>query len=479
MKLRGKTLFVGVLFVLLATAGRTTDTTGNPASVALKPGDDLQKAVDRHPAGTTFSLQSGIYRLQSVKPKPGDTFLGAAGATLTGARLLTKFEREGRLWVASNQTQEGQTNGACDPQHPRCDHPEDLFFDNHPLRHVGDRSMVEPGTWFFDYPHHKIFFADNPAGHIVETSAARSAFAGPAPNVTIRGLTIEKYAIPAQFGAVGDQYPGPDWVVDHNEVRWNHGTGISLVNGSKALNNYVHDNGQKGIGGVGQGILMDGNEVAFNNWAGFAMSWEAGGAKFALSKDLTVRRNSIHDNLGEGLWCDIDCVNSIYENNTVGNNAGGGIAYEISYRAVIRNNVVRNNGMPSSTWLWGAQILVQNSRDVEIYGNTVEVAPDRGNGIGIIQQNRGSGSLGPHIATNNYVHNNVIIHRRSPRGANGQVADYQADALANQNNRFDYNAYHVTDPAAMHWMWGGAQTWTGLRRQGQELHGTLDTTLPH
>ncbi len=447
-------------------------------SVPLKPGDDLQRVVDSHPPGTTFLLAAGVYRLQSVRPKEGDSFVGARGAILNGARVLTRFRREGRYWVAAGQNQQGQLNGACDPEHPRCMHPEDLFFDNHPLRHVAELSSVGPGTWFFDYPNHKIYFADDPSGHTVETSVARSAFAGPAGHVTIRGLIVEKYAIPAQFGAIGDQYPGPNWVVEHNEVRWNHGTGISLVDGSKALENFVHDNGQKGIGGVGQNILMQGNEVSSNNWAGFALSWEAGGAKFALSKHLTVRGNSIHDNIGEGLWCDIDCLNNLYENNAVVNNTGGGIAYEISYGAVIRNNVVRGNGLPNATWLWEAQILVQNSRDVEIYGNTVDVAPDRGNGIGIIQQNRGSGALGPHIAANNYVHHNVIIHRRSPQGADGEVADYNQKELANQNNRFDYNAYHVTDTAAPHWIWGTPQNWEGLRRLGQEAHGTIDTSLP-
>jgi len=456
----------------------TADRVENGRQVKLRPGDDLQQAVDRHPPGTTFLLAAGSYRLQSVRPKEGDTFVGAAGAVLTGARLLNKFSRESRYWVANNQDQEGQINGVCDPTHPRCNRPEDLFVDNHPLRHVPKLSQVGPGTWFFDYPNHKIYFADDPSGHTVETSVARSAFAGPAGHVTIRGLIIEKYAIPAQFGAIGDQYPGADWVVEHNEVRWNHGTGISLTNGSQALDNFVHDNGQKGIGGVGQDILMQGNEVSSNNWAGFAWAWEAGGAKFALSKDLVVRQNSIHDNNGEGLWCDIDCVNSLYENNTIVNNAFGGIAYEISYGAVIRNNTVRNNGWPAATWLWGAQILVQNSRNVEITGNTVEVAPDRGNGICIIQQNRGSGSLGPHTSANNYVHHNVIIHRGSPRGVNGEVADYEPVALANQNNRFDYNAYHVTDPAARYWEWGGAQTWESLHHLGQELRGTLDTRLP-
>jgi parallel beta-helix repeat protein len=451
------------------------------SQVVLSPGDDIQQAVDQNSPGTTFVLNSGLYRLQSIQPQDGDTFLGQGptGAILSGAQLLTNFTQAGALWVASNQNQQGQTNGSCDAQHPMCATPEDLFFDDTPLLHVGDISQVAPGTWYFDYANHLIYFADNPTGHKVETSVARSAFWGPASNVTIQYLTIEKYAVPAQFGAIGDQYPGPNWTIQNNEIRWNHGVGINLGSGSQALNNYIHHNGQKGIGGDGANMLVQGNDISFNNWAGFDPTWEAGGGKFAQMSMLTLRGNSVHDNAGPGLWCDVDCIGVLIENNTVVNNSGGaGIQYEISYMGTIRNNVVRGNFDGTSGWLWGSQILIQNSRDTAVYGNTVEVI-DKGNGIGIIQQDRGTGAYGPRIAANNYVYSNSITHRMSPQGANGEVADYNSQSLlATQNNVFDYNSYHVTDPSALHWFWGGPQNWDGMHAMGQELNGTLDTNLP-
>jgi hypothetical protein len=449
------------------------------AQIFLSPGDNIQQAVDQNPPGTVFILSNGIYRLQSIQPQDGDVFAGQPGAVLSGAQLLTDFGREGNLWVAQNQTQAGQLNGTCDPQHPRCLYPEDLFFDDTPLLHVSDISLVAPGAWFFDYVNQKVYFADDPAGHKVETSVARTAFWGSASNVVVQFLTVEKYAIPAPFGAIGDQYPGPNWLVAYNEVRWNHGAGISLGSGSQALNNYVHHNGQKGIGADGQNILVQANDLSFNNWAGFDPIWEAGGAKFAQMVGLTVRGNSVHDNAGPGLWCDLDCINVLFENNTIVNNtAGGGIQYEISYAATIRNNVVSNNGIGTSPWLWGSQICIQNSQNVEVYGNTVDVN-DKGNGIGIIQQDRGIGAYGPHIATNNYVHNNSITHRQSDIGLNGEVADFQPDALiSSQNNQFDYNAYHVTDMSSHYWLWGGSQDWDGMHGMGQERNGTLDSNIP-
>jgi hypothetical protein len=449
------------------------------AQIFLSPGDNIQLAVDQNPPGTVFILNGGIYRLQSIQPQDGDIFAGQPGAILSGAQLLTDFGREGNLWVVLNQAQAGQENGICDAQHPRCVYPEDLYFDDTPLLHVPDISLVGPGTWFFDYVNQKIYFSDDPAGHKVETSVARSAFSGGAANVTVEFLTIEKYAVPAQFGAIGDQYPGSNWLVQYNEVRWNHGAGITLGSGSQALNNYAHHNGQKGIGGDGQNILVQANEMSFNNWAGFDPTWEAGGAKFAQMVGLTVRGNSVHDNSGPGLWCDIDCINVLFENNTIVNNtAGSGIQYEISYAATIRNNVVRNNWLGTSSWLWGSQISIQNSQNVQVYGNTVDVV-DKGNGIGIIQQDRGTGAYGPHLAMNNYVHDNSITLRQTSTGLNGEVADFQANTLvSSQNNQFDRNAYHVTDMSAQYWLWGVSQDWNGMHGMGQELSGTLDSNIP-
>ncbi len=47
----------------------------------------------------------------------------------------------------------------------------------------------------------------------MEISVTRRAFAGPAEKVTIENLIIEKYAIPPQMGAIGDQFPSPGWMV--------------------------------------------------------------------------------------------------------------------------------------------------------------------------------------------------------------------------------------------------------------------------
>jgi hypothetical protein len=448
-------------------------------TVTISPGANVQSIVNANPEGTTFVFQAGIYRLQSIEPLSGDIFVGQNNPVLSGAQVLTTFTQQGGYYIARGQTQQGQLNGVCLPAYPMCEYPEDLYFDNVPLLHVASLSAVGHGSWYFDYPNHNIYFFDNPSGHVVEASVTRSAFWGPAANVSISGLTVEKYAVPAQFGAIGDQYPGPNWTVSNNEVRLNHGTGISLQSGSLATLNYVHNNGQKGIGGTGSNVLVEGNRVSFNNWAGFDPSWEAGGIKFAVATNLVIRGNTVDDNVGPGVWTDVGSINTLYESNVIMNNTNGpGIQDEISYSAIIRYNTVCYNSIPQPSWLWGSQILIQNSQNDQVYGNNVETPFTGGNGIGIIYQSRGSGTLGPYLAINNSVHNNTVVYRGGV-SSSGAVGDYNEAAwLLSGNNLFDYNAYHLVDPTWYHWAWGPGVTFAGFQQLGQDVHGTADAIMP-
>ena len=114
-------------------------------------------------------------------------------------------------------------------------------------------------------------------------------------------------------------------------------------------------------------------------------------------------------------------------------NANDGIKHEISYKAVIRDNVVSNNGSGYDIWFWGSQILVQNSRDVQVFGNTVQIAATYGNGISIVQQKRGDGEFGPRISINNNIHNNLIIHL-GRQGRNGMAANYEREKFDKEGN---------------------------------------------
>ena len=88
------------------------------------------------------------------------------------------------------------------------------------------------------------------------------------------------------------------------------------------------------------------------------------------------------------MWTDINNIHTLYEDNVVVNNTGTGISHEISYDAIIRNNIVMDNSGDPRGWLWGANIKIQNSSNVDVYGNKIDMTG--GNGIALIEQNRGS-----------------------------------------------------------------------------------------
>jgi hypothetical protein len=414
--------------------------------VDIEPGEDIQAVVDAHAPGTTFRLRSGVHRMQTIAPRDRDTFIGESGAVLSGARLLTDFVPSGRFWVAYGQTQEGErtTHFRCHWAFPRCGIPEELYINDERLEPVASLEEVgppkwgdSPGQWFFDYDNDAIYISYDPTWLKVETSVSSAAIMSKAENVTIVGLVIEKYATMAQIGAIHGQ-EGKNWRIIGNEIRKNHGSGVRVGTGSEVIWNYIHNNGQLGLFGFGDNILVEGNEIFANNYAHYLDRWEGGGAKFFAGANIVVRNNYSHHNDGPGLWSDYDCIDTLYESNRVEDNTEMGIFHEISYRAVIRYNVVKRNGFGYPDWIAGAGILVAGSPDVEVYGNLVEENAD---GIGGMQQNRGSGAYGPYELRNLWVHDNVIINNSGWTGVAQDIND--KSFFTNKNNRFTNNTYQL------------------------------------
>jgi hypothetical protein len=442
--------------------------------VTISPGTDIQQVVDQHPAGASYLLKAGIHRMQSIKPKKGDAFYGELGpncerlAVLNGSRLLTSFKRSGNTWSVSGQTQQGQVHGHCQDGWPRCRYPEDLYFDNKPLKHVDSLNNVGPGRWYFDYDADTIYLGDDPVGHTVEIGVTRNAFSPSATHVKIVGLVVEKFAIPPQMGAIGDQFPKSDWHIEFNEVRLNHGTGVNIADRSKLIDNYIHHNGQKGAGASGEDGLIDGNEIAYNNYTHHRLG-DAGGTKFAHTNRLTVSNNCVHHNDGPGLWTDIKNINTVYHGNIVFRNSQEGIFHEISYDALIENNLVGLNAPSGRDWLYSSQILISTSKNVEVRNNIVEVNPNHGNAIGIIWQDRG----GDYESTGNHVHNNDVTFL----GASGQIGA-AGTAKIYETNRFDQNSYHVTDLQYRHFAWENARhTFANFQSKSQGQQSAVDTKV--
>ncbi|MBV9991284.1 MAG: right-handed parallel beta-helix repeat-containing protein [Alphaproteobacteria bacterium] len=442
------------------------------AAVVLSPADDLRLAVEAHPQATTFRLKPGLYRLQSVAPKDRDVFIGDDGAVMSGARLLETFERDGDLYVARDQPVDpnAMVHGECRRNFPRCGHPQDLYFDGKPLRAVAKKSELGPGRFFYDYRHAAVYFADDPAGRTVELSVTPFAFGGHGRDVTIENVTVEKYACADQQGAIGDQGQGHSWTIRDSEVRLNHGVGIIMPPGSSVLHDFVHDNGEMGIGdGGGSGAIQD-SEIASNVWNGTDCNWECGGVKWSGVTEWIVTGNDVHDNQGPGLWADIDSQQMLIDGNRIERNLLAGVSIEISNNAIVSNNVFTGNGARRFHWGWYGQVQIQNSHAVQVEDNTLVLDPRRGgNGIVVIQQDRGA----RHMPKDNRITGNDVTLAAGDGVVAGWFADYRPNAFA-ASNVFDDNRYHVAAPDGMFWAPNEWTTFAAWQATGQDVHSAVD-----
>jgi hypothetical protein len=300
---------------------------------------------------------------------------------------------------------------------------------------------------------------------------APAFFAGQATddNVTVSGFTITNYRPTGKLGAIdsdatSDRAQG--WTVSNNAVG----------SGSTVRDNQLNDNGRYGLTGGGKASVFSHNEIARNNSA-HNDTGDAGGTKFAITTDLEVDHNWVHDNIGPGLWTDINNVGTVYDSNLVEGNTEAGIFHEISYACRIVGNVVRHNGTSSSPWVLGAGISISNSQGCDVSGNYVG---DNANGIVGIASNRGGDATLPNykglwLLKDNSVHDNVV---RQARGVSGIATDCKPNGSSCLDpyssaaaNSFDHDRYFVKGGSPFSWA-SGNKSFSQWQSAGQEKNGS-------
>jgi parallel beta-helix repeat protein len=311
-------------------------------------------------------------------------------------------------------------------------------------------------------------------GKLVGNGAAH-AFSSSATGVTLDGVEVTGYA-PTHYQAAV-QISGSGWTVKNSYIHHNTGGGgIHWVgSGTRILNNRLLYNGEEGFSAANDtGSTFSGNEIGWNNTSHQDWKDEAGGGKFYKSTNLTVTDNYSHNNDGPGLWCDTNCYNVLFENNTLTNNNAAGIDYEISYNAVIRNNTFSGNGTyhSSSAWYGSAAILVESSQNVQVYGNT---STRDGNGIVLLEETRGTGNRGLYEVSDVSVHDNSVL---SPTQQAGGLWNETSDTSywTSKNNSFAHNHYQAPSGASCFAWNGGNLNWSGWRSAGQDSTGSFSAT---
>ncbi|HEV2124710.1 MAG TPA: right-handed parallel beta-helix repeat-containing protein, partial [Chloroflexota bacterium] len=204
-------------------------------------------------------------------------------------------------------------------------------------------------------------YIGGPGAVIDGTRTARYAFTGRARDVTLRYLTIQAFGAPGTNNNEGvvNHDAGSGWTVEFNTIQGNAGAGLFMGSGNIARYNCLLDNEQYGVSmylpptsdgkNAITDITLDHNEIAGNN----TYDWESkiagcgctGGAKFWDVGGARISNNWVHHNKGVGLWADTNNVDFLVEGNYIEENDGMGFFYEISYNAVVRNNVFKRNAI--------------------------------------------------------------------------------------------------------------------------------------
>jgi hypothetical protein len=259
-----------------AVCGRTAPGPGSPPAGAVRIDPaviaDLSAKTNAHPAGTTFWLAPGTHRLgterfDQVRPKDGDTYVGAPGAVLDG----------------------GRTN----------------FY----------------------------------------------AFVGTAARVTVRNLTVRGFIPPVDQGVVNHD-SGPGWLIEADTLSGNAGAALMAGPDQIVRGTCFAGNGQYGLNaccGLLRRVQVIGNEFTGNNADDIERRIPGcgctGGMKFWDVDGADITGNWIHGNHGPGIWADTNNNDFLIERNLIEDNDGPAVFYEISYNAVIRDNVIRRNAL--------------------------------------------------------------------------------------------------------------------------------------
>jgi len=137
---------------------------------------------------------------------------------------------------------------------------------------------------------------------------------------------------------------------------------------------HSHHNANLGIGGGEQGLVVRDVELSHNGSQDF-LGCCAGGIKSGNS--FTITGSFVHDNTGNGIWCDHKCPRFVATDNISSDNTRNGIRFEhgaalsdadvAASSALIEGNTVQRNNTSRNTP--GAGIEINSASNAEVLRN--------------------------------------------------------------------------------------------------------------
>ncbi len=412
-------------------------------SVTIKPTDNLASVISANPAGTTFAIQAGTYRLTSPLTVPaGDTLLGYPGVIISGSKdISTGWTSDGAgHWYVGGQTALTLWSLVSPDGIPicgtnsSCENNQDVYFDKTFMQPAGSLSALITGKFYFDSTTGRIYIGTNPAGHLIETTAftynrdqngnGNYAYTGivQGSNINLRNITFEEGG-----GGWNPNLYLNGGTMTNCVTRLNSTQGVA-GNGT-VLNSIITHNGQLGVSGGFS--LLDNDEISYNNEMGFDYAWEAGGGKYAAPvSNTTISNTWSHDNYNApGWWYDYAGSGNKITNSTFENNGTSGVMVEQTPGVTITNNIFRGNGTIENTWpanylnwwVYGVGLGLQMTSNSTISGN---YSYDNVAGPMLLWNDEGRGSNVGTVLSNVSVHDNYLGFTGTPNNNVGYSTTY-------------------------------------------------------
>lgn len=519
--------------VFMATSGKDS-----AAGTKAAPVRSINAAVKLAPDGGTIVLRGGEYRdwyhnkdgtsygfitkSLTFQAYPGETpwFNGmnmvatsqwakTAGKNLWSMSWKTPQFCDGGYYSRPLDQQQVKPNaGPCahydmskDPANPLAADPQLVYVNNVGLRQVTSLAKITASTFFYDWKAKRIYIASTPVNKKVEAAVRPTAMilSNKGAGFKILGIGFRKFAT-NQFHNLTSSavYVGGSKLTMENSVFAENAAGsLSFSNprpGSVVRKTVFSRNGYTALGASGSSrtgqrndLMISGNVLYRNNaelfGTGCSTSCGQAAAKFAHMVGLTLTGNLVEETRGNagGLWCDLDCTDVKVTYNTIRNNPGAGIFYEVSSRGTIAANLVSGSS-------YG---IVVASATTKVYNNTLV---DNVQGINVYDDSRTRGrdgwdDVGPDTRNVEVVNNVVSGRNYSLIGSSSKINAAAPNTGAEHLfSRIDYNAFHQsngTAPIFVSWRTlAGKQTqfrtkasftaFNGAEKSGAWLTGAAD-----
>jgi parallel beta helix pectate lyase-like protein len=386
------------------------ETTAPPGAVVLSPQVDVQEIIDDHPAGTTYFFSEGIYARQSLRPKRGDSYIGARGAVLDGQNATTHAFR--------------------------AESANEVVIRNLVVQHYTAKAQDAPIRGGKDWVVRKCEIAFNAGAGLLLSG-----------NWEVDACKIH-HNLQLGFGGVHDQAPahvhdceiGFNNFTDAYSPEWEAG-GCKFweSNGAIFEYNWSHDN-------HGGGVWTDSNNDNFhchhnlveNNWAGGIMheiGWSA----------------SIHDNLVRNNSSHKYCGGTYLWQGEITISASGGLDGRLI--EIFNNTIVSNYRGRGSDGLAPAN------------GNAITIVEQR--------RTDSPSSRGPHLCHDIHVHHNHVDLRKGGLmgAATDWATDAPRMFSTAANIKFEANQYIGAGPSTFWWK-GVGRDFAGWQALGFDTAGT-------